>query len=537
MKRIILAIGVFLLGSIGLSRAQTSFEPSAVRPVLDLQQHKAFTYFTTVIDPVSKMAYEGTSGGTNRYPLTVGGSGFGVMAIISGVERGWITRDSAALHIRSMVRFLGSAQRFHGVWSHWMSEAGTPYGFGDKQVAAGDLVESAFMMAGLLAAKEYFNTSNAVEKEIRDSVVRFWNTIEWNFYTKGENVLYWVWDSARPLDPDQFVLPINGWNEGLMAYIMALAAPVQHAITQDVYKQGWLNNGNMFHTGRTTYGYPYILGGSDKGGPLFISQYSFLGLDPRKMQDSGTFYWEQQVAHTLINREYCLSEAPASYAYDEQNWGLTACYGVGNRSYLAREPHLDDGVIAPTAAVSAMPYTPYYSLQVLMNLAQKPQMYGQNGLFDAYLPASLDSVKADYLAIDQGPIAVMIENYRSGLIWNLLMKSPEIQAGLALAQINNPASSTGFPLVMKNAQTGVYDMIQHPDRAVYELPYSVQNAGQVLFTLKDTQGQVVRKFFATAVQGSNICSFEKDCNTMINQTYTLEMYADGRISSLPVVLR
>ncbi len=529
---------VLLLCSISIipAKAQQSYTPNIVKPILDDQQYKAFTYFINYTDPASCLAYEGDQRGYNV--ITIGGSGFGVMSIIVGVERGWISRRDAASRVQKMVRFLATAERVHGVWSHWVNTDGTIASFGESQVKAGDLVETSFMMAGLLAAREYFDTSDPIEVEIRDKVNLFWNEIDWKFYTNNKDVLYWAFDEGRPNDGDnRWVLELRGWNEGLITYLLALAAPLEHAIPVSAYSNGWLNGENMYTLTNVQYGYPYALD-RDKGGPLFLSQYSFLGLDPRLMQDNQVFYWQQQVAHVMINRAYCLSDAPAAFAYDEQNWGLTACYGVDDiRSYLARHPNDDDGIIAPTAAVSSIAYTPYYALQVLLNLAQNPSMQTTYGLVDAYAPAD-GLTAAKNLAIDQGPIVVMIENYRSGLIWNLLMKAPEIQSGLAKAGITVPTLNSGFPLVIKNEQTHEYDMVRHPDKDIYELPYYVQNTTPVLFKLKDTGNNVIRKFYSSPTQaGNNICSFSEDCNVLAGNQYTIEMYADGGVYTLPVHLR
>ncbi len=543
MKKAHVLLGLLLVGTTTLAAPQ-SYAPNVVKPILDDQQQKALTYFTTFADPASGLAHEGNNRGDGLF-ITVGGSGFGVMALICGVERGWITRSDAALQLQKAVKFLGKAKRVEGVWPHWLNTNGTARSFGSEQVIAGDLVETSFMMAGLLAAREYFDGSNAVEKEIRDSTNSFWNTINWQFYTRGENVLYWAYDEGRPSAGNaRWVLPTVGWNEGLITYLMALAAPSANAISKSVYTQGWLSNGAMYRKTRLQYGYPYTLGGTDKGGPLFLSQYSFLGLDPRYVKDTSAYYWEQQLAHVMVNRHYCLYEASAANKYDSLSWGLSACYGVPGgvgtaASYLAREPDNDDGVIAPTAAVSSMPYTPFYSLQVLLNLAnQGANMQGSYGFVDSYSPK--DGKKtANNLAIDQGPMVVMIENYRSGLIWNLLMKAPEIQSGLALADLNKTELPTGFSQAMVNTKTKVYDMVRHPDRGNYELPYYVQKTGTVLFVLKNTQGAEVRRFFSTAAQvGYNICTFSSDCNMeLVGQQLMVEMFADEGIYTLPIMLR
>ena len=288
------------------------------------------------------------------------------------------------------------------------------------------------MIAGLLTASEYYTANSTVETEIRDSVASFWNTINWKFYAGTGTGLNWIWYSQE----NRLAFQFGGWNEAWICYIMALAAPSPHNISSDTYTQGWLNNNGIYNINRSDYGYLLPLG-EDKGGPLFFAHYSFLGLDPRKIEDQYVNYWKQNVAHTMINRNYCLVEAPATYKYDEKNWGLTACSGakLPAWNYLARSPLNDDGVIAPTAALGSYPYTPFYSTQVLLQLAKNTLAQGTYGFADAYCPQTNTSESKE-LAIDEGPIVVMMENYRSGLIWNLMMKNEHVKAGLLLAGVN-----------------------------------------------------------------------------------------------------
>ncbi|MFZ4726716.1 MAG: glucoamylase family protein, partial [Paludibacter sp.] len=442
-------------------KTDDTYSPAKVRPVLDEWQHKTFNYFVEGASLSTGMALEGNDRGD---VVTIGGSGFGLMAIIVGSERGWITRQQAAAQTQKIVRFLGKAERFKGMWSHWYNPDGTSHPFGD-QVKTGDVVESAFMAAGLLTASEYYTSNTAIETEIRDSVASFWNTMDWKFYTDNANVLHWLWYSQE----NRITMDIKGWNECWVAYILALGAPIQHNISTDVYAQGWQSNGGFYHPNRSFYGYSLPLS-DDKGGPMFFAHYSFLGLDPQKLEDQQVNYWKQNVAHTMINRHYCIEDAPKSNKYDEKNWGLTACYGGKPPwDYSARSPLNDDGVLAPTATLSSYPYTPFYSTQVLLQLANNSLAQGTYGFADAYCPSTNTSEKK-HLAIDQGPIVVMMENYRSGLIWNLMMKNEHVKAGLLLAGIKEkPTYNQGFQYATINTKTNEYDMMRHPDREVYEL--------------------------------------------------------------------
>ena len=493
-----------------------TYSPAKVRPVLDEWQHKTFNYFYDGASP-SGMILEGNDRGDGGI-VTIGGSGFGLMALIVGSERGWITRQQAAERTQKIVRFLGKSERFQGMWSHWYNPDGTAYPFGD-QVKTGDIVESAYMAAGLLTASEYYTGNSAVETEIRDSVASFWNTMNWRFYAGTDKVLHWLWYSQE----NRLAMDVRGWNEAWIVYILALGSTSTHNIPTDVYTLGWLNNGAIYHPTTSYYGYNLPLG-DVKGGPMFFAHYSFLGLDPRKIEDQHVNYWKQNVAHTMINRQYCVVEAPANYKYDEKNWGLTACYDAKPpyTNYMARSPINDDGVIAPTASLGSFPYTPFYSTQVLLQLAGNTLAQGTYGFADAYCPYTNTSEKK-HLAIDQGPIVVMMENYRSGLIWNLMMKNEHVKAGLLLAGVKGkPDYQEGFNLAIVNTKTNEFDMMRHPDREVYELNYVISTSGSTQFTITDSSNTIISDTTINAAMGENTWSF--NTSKIINgKQYTLKM--------------
>jgi len=506
-----------------------TYSPEKVRTLLNEWQKKNFSYFYEGASPTG-LAYEGNDRGD---VVTIGGTGFGLMALIVGAERGFITREQAINQTKKIVQFLGKAERFKGVWSHWYNPDGTAHAFGD-QVKTGDVIETSFLMAGLLTAYEYYVQNNQAEKEIRDSVASFQKTVNWKFYTNSQDVLYWLWYSQE----NRFALQIRGWNEGLLSYILALGAPEPNNISISAYNEGWLSNGGIVKNNRKFYDYTLPLG-EPYGGPLFFAHYSFLGLNPAKMKDNYVNYWQQNVAHTLINRHYCIYEAPKNYKYGESDWGLTACYGGRPPwNYSARSPLNDDGVIAPTAAMSSFPYTPFYSTQMLMHLAEYPLAQGTFGFADAYSPETSTSEKK-HLAIDQGPIVVMMENYRSGLIWNLLMKNEAIQRGLSLAGISTlPEFDEGFHKAITNTYTKQYDMMRHPDRETFEMDFYVKNAGSTKFKFLNTSNEVALDTTIQAVKGENIFKF-KNSKTLINpKQYTIKMTSpDNKEYSLVVRLR
>ena len=383
-------------------------------------QERTFSYFWDYAHPVSGLARERLGSDDT---VTSGGSGFGIMALPVGVERGFVTREQAAERLRTIVGFLGTkADRFHGAFSHWLNgSTGKVIPFSAKD-NGGDLIETAFLIEGLLAAAGYFDRPE--EKDIRDGIDAIWRDVEWDWYTRGgQDALYWHWS---PDNGWAMNMQINGWNEGLIAYVLAAASPT-HPVPASAYHKGWARDGGI-RNGRTFWGFTLPLG-SDRGGPMFFAHYSFMGLDPRGLKDRYADYWEQNVAHARINHAYCEANPNHHAGYNGGCWGLTA--SDYPRGYTASSPSNDTGTIAPTAALASMPYTPEESLAAMETFyyIYGDRLWGEYGFYDAFC---LDSVwfAKSYIAIDQGPIVVMIENYRSGLLWDCFMKHPDLPAGL-----------------------------------------------------------------------------------------------------------
>ncbi|MDN5211846.1 glucoamylase family protein [Fulvivirgaceae bacterium BMA12] len=406
----------------------TSIDPTPKFPLipeeelLTLVQQQTFKYFWDFGHPVSGLTRErNTSGET----VTSGGSGFGLMAIIVGIERGFVTRAEGTARLEKIVNFLGDkADRFHGAWSHWLNGTtgdAVPFSQNDD---GGDLVETAFMAQGLIAVRQYLDANDPAESSLIDKINNLLETIEWSWYTqKGQNVLYWHWSPNFDWEKNH---RISGYNEALIVYILAAGSPT-FPIAADVYHQGWARNGDITN-GNNYLGINLPLG-FDFGGPLFFAHYSFLGLDPRNLSDQYANYWEQNVNHSLINREWCISNPNNYVGYSADCWGLTA--SDNHEGYSAHSPGNDLGVITPTAAISSIPYTPEYSIDAIEHFYYilGDRLWGTYGFYDAF-NFTREWVADSFLAIDQGPIIIMIENHRSGLIWNLFMSAPEVQSGL-----------------------------------------------------------------------------------------------------------
>lgn len=390
-------------------------------------QQQTFKYFWDFGHPTSGLARERNNSGDM---VTIGGSGFGVMAIIVGIHRGFITRAEGLARMQKIVGFLkDKAQIFHGAFSHWLNgNTGVVQSFSANDNGA-DLVETSFMIEGLFAVRQYFNGANADETALRNDINTIINRVEWNWFTQGgQDVLYWHWSPDKAWIMNHKIV---GWNECLITYVLA-ASSTTYPISKDVYDKGWANNGAI-KNGNNYYGTTLPLG-ENLGGPLFFAHYSFLGLKPKGLSDAYANYETQTTNHSLINYNYCKANPRGYYGYSDSVWGLTASDIKG--SYTASSPANDQSFIAPTAALSSMPYTPAESMAALkfFYYVLGDKLFKEYGFVDAF---SLDVQKnngawfADsFLAIDQGPIIVMIENHRSQLIWNLFMSAPEVRNGL-----------------------------------------------------------------------------------------------------------
>jgi hypothetical protein len=423
-------------GLMGYTPGGLTAQPSPLSDdaLMTLVQRQTFQYFWDGAEPTSGLARErihldGIYPDDDRNVVTSGGSGFGVMALLVGIERGFITRQQGLERLERIVGWLERADRFHGMFPHWWhGETGRVKPFSPHD-DGGDLVESAFLFQGLLCVRQYFRDGTVQEKALAERIDVLWRAAEWDWYRgeHREHVLFWHWS---PNHGWRMNFRITGWNECLIAYILAAASPT-HGVPPEVYHDGWAKGGAIVG-GPTQYGYTLALahnGAPDYGGPLFWAHYSFLGLDPRRLRDRYADYWQHNRHHVLINYRYCVENPRRWPGYGPHNWGLTASYSPG--FYAAHRPGEDLGVITPTAALASFPYTPAESMAAMRHFYDTlgADLWGPYGFYDAF-SQQVDWFPRRYLAIDQGPIVVMIENHRSGLLWRLFMSCPEVQAGL-----------------------------------------------------------------------------------------------------------
>jgi hypothetical protein len=451
--------------------------------LLDMVQEYTFRYFYDFGHPTSGLARERNTTAT----VTSGGSGFGVMALIVGAERGFISYEQARVRTTKIVNFLLTVPRFKGVFSHWMNGAtGAVIPFSQRD-DGGDLVETAFLMQGLLTARQYYTGGSAEEIALRENITQLWEEVNWDWYRKpgNENVLYWHWSPTNNFDIN---LQVRGFNETHIIYILGIAAPdANHAIPASLYHTGWA--GSAYENSLSYYGIPLILG-RGKGGPLFFTHYSYLGFDPRGIRDEYANYFVSNRNRSLINYEHCVDNPYGWAGYGPESWGLTASDDPDG--YLAHAPdnrQTDNGTISPTAALSSMPYTPDKSMDALKHFYRElgDKMWGRYGFYDAF-NEDRNWYASSYLAIDQGPIICMIENHRSGLLWDLFMRNPEINPALeaiGFTADTTPVSTQELPQFL----TSEPSISPNPARGATTLTLALERAGEVSVSLFGADGR------------------------------------------------
>ena len=413
--------------------------------LVDLVEKQTFNYFWDYAEPNSGLAREryfpdGYYPENDSHIIATGGSGFGLMAILAAVNQKYVTREQAVTRFEKIADFLAKAERFHGAWPHWINGNDgkvVPFGLKDN---GGDLVETAFLCEGIICVREFFKDGNEREKALSSQFDALWKGVEWNWYTNNQQKLYWHWSPKYNWEMN---FALEGYNETLITYIMAAASP-DHSIDASVYHNCWARKGKIRST-KQQYGLPLVLnhnGAENFGGPLFWAHYSYVGLDPNRLSDTYANYLDLNYNQTKINYEYCVRNPKKYKCYGPDYWGLTASYSINAEGtigydsqkrvgYNAHMPGNDLGIISPTAAVSSIVYLPKESIAVMRNLYENhnDNAWGNAGFYDAISCQYKASAK-QYLAIDQGPMVVMIENYRSGLLWKLFMNAPEVQNGL-----------------------------------------------------------------------------------------------------------
>ena len=403
--------------------------------LLQMLQEECFLYYWDSAGSHSGMTRENIPG-DDRIVAT-GASGFGIMALVVGMDRGFITRAQGIERLSKITTFLEKAPRYHGAWSHFMDDstgASLPvFGIFDD---AGDLVETAFLIEGLLTARAYLNPANVSEKILFQRISTLWETVEWDWYRRApqSDALYWHWSPNWSWYIDH---RLTGFNEVMVVYLLAVASPT-HSIPPELYYSGWANGEtpgkasekNEFVSSQVLFGIHLDVGA--KSTPLFFTHYSYMGFDPRGIHDRFTDYFENNRNLALINHAYCVENPEKHKGYSADSWGLTASDGPNGYVPHAPIPEDDTGTMTPTGALSSFPYTPEFSMQAFRHFYREKggELWGIYGPRDAF-NEDHNWISPIYMGLNQAPINVMIENYRSGLPWKLFMTNPEMKPMLA----------------------------------------------------------------------------------------------------------
>ena len=408
--------------------------------LLTMLQEACFHYYWEGADPHSGMTRENIPG-DDRIVAT-GATGMGIAALIVGVNRGFITRVQGIERLTRVVDFLEHAQRYHGAWSHFMDgstgKTMPVFGMFDN---GGDLVETSFLMEGLLAARQYFRGNSDAERDLYRRISQLWETVEWDWYRGPEtgDFLYWHWSAEWGW---QIHHALTGFNEVMITYLLAMSSPT-HGVPADMYYSGWASqserairyragwsgsvDGDHYSNGHTYYGIKLDVG-VGTGGPLFFTHYSYFGFDPHSLHDRFTSsYFENNRNMALINRAYCIANPKHFPGYGPNAWGLTASDGPQGYVPHAPDANNDRGTLTLTGALASFPYTPEASMAALKHYYRDlgAQLWDIYGPRDAYNPEQ-DWVSPIYMGLNQAPIVVMVENYRTGLVWKNFMANPEI---------------------------------------------------------------------------------------------------------------
>ncbi|HWA88155.1 MAG TPA: glucoamylase family protein [Opitutus sp.] len=437
-----------------MAPAHASTRELSDEELLDMVEEASFRYYWDEGHPRAGLAPEIVPGDENL--LALGGNGFGVMALIVAAERGFVTREQAAVRLRRIVRFLARADRFHGVWPHFLNgDTGHVIPYFGKYDDGGDLVETAFMLQGLLAARQYFRRDDPVECEIRETITRLWRGVEWDWYRKtpDSDFLYWHWSPDHGFHISH---PLVGWNETMIVYLLAIASPT-HPVPASLYYSGWAGTspravayrrnwsrttqGDHYANGNTYYGIRLDVGEGD-GADLFFTHFSFMGFDPRGRRDRYTDYFENNRAIARIAQAYCIANPLRFTGYGADCWGLSAGVNSGGGQ---PQPRDDNGTINCMASLSCLPYTPEASMAALKHFYRDlgAKVWGIYGFHDGFNETQ-NWFEPVYMALNEAPITVMIENHRTGLVWKNFMANPEIAPALdAIGFRPDPTTAAG----------------------------------------------------------------------------------------------
>jgi hypothetical protein len=390
----------------------------------------------------------------DRWPTpsfsSIAATGFGITSYLIGAERGYITRAQAAERVLKTITFLHQLPKgdstsgvvgYKGFFYHFI-DMKTGHRFRNVELST---IDTGLLMAGILSAQSYFDGDNEKEQQIRAIADSLYLAIEWDWAMNNEQTMTMGWHPEKGFIESRW----RGYNEAMILYVLALGSPT-HTIPAESWT-AWTST----YQWANYYGQEHV-----NFGPLFGHQYSqmyidFRGIYDPYMKDKGIDYFENSKRATYANRAYCMANPGHYTGYSTNIWGLTACDGPGNSNKInpnisfmgyhargaAQYYNDDDGTITPTAAGGSIAFAPEICIPALQAMYEQygDKIYTRYGFVDAFnlsienKDGSTGWVDTDHLGIDQGPILIQAENYRSELVWNLMKKNPYIINGLKKA--------------------------------------------------------------------------------------------------------
>jgi hypothetical protein len=425
-------------------------QPSISNEELDKLQRDTFGYFLKETNPANGLVRDSTREGT---PASITAVGLGLATYLVGAERGFITRVEAARRALTTLRFFWNSPQ--GEEPDATGHKGFYYHFLDMQTGRRawrselSTIDTTFLLAGVLASAEYFDRDTAGEREIRSLADAIYRRADWKWAQNGGITVSHGWK------PETGFLKYRweGYSEAILLYALGLGSPT-HPLTEESYG-AWTST----YRWKKLYGHEFLY-----AGPLFIHQLSHVWIDFRGIQDDfmrakGIDYFENSRRATYVQQQYAIRNPRNFRGYNENCWGITASDGPGPATsrvngverrffdYKARGiPYgPDDGTIAPWAAVASLPFAPEIVLPALKYFGEEyPQMTSEYGFKCSFNPSFTAGkrnkrgwVSKGYYGLDQGPIVLMIENYRTGLVWRLMRQCPYLVTGLRRAGFTN----------------------------------------------------------------------------------------------------
>ncbi len=398
--------------------------------LLDFLEHAAVDFFWYEANPLNGLIKDVS---TQDSPCSIASVGFGLTAICIGIDRGWIPRDAGQQRVLNTLKTFWTLPQGDGS-TGYAGYKGFFYHFLDMKTGLRarnselSSIDTGLLLAGVIYVKEFFNTPDSTDQLIRSLADSIYDRVDWRWMeaTANHGGIYMEWT------PDNGFNNVSWWKgycEAMIMNTLATGSPTHPANAGDLYLT-WTSG----YQWGTYYGYSYVV-----FPPLFGHQYSHCWIDYRNINDpwmskKGITYFENSRRATLANRAYCAENPGHFVAYSDSIWGLTACDGPPPSYYMARggpPAQNDDGTIAPTAAAGSIPFTPEESVTALRAIYDnyRSKLATPYGFADAFNPTK-GWFDDHNIGIDQGPIAIMIENYRTAKVWNIFMENTDIQRGL-----------------------------------------------------------------------------------------------------------